>query len=161
MAAKKREKLRPRMTLAVDPGEQGGLALYVGEALVQTRATNGSSWRVMSADITEMCASYSFIPTEHRLCVIENGFGRGIGSKTLDRRRGIAQAAAESCGFVNYHLVYPATWQTSVWGGLKGRDTKELSLSHARERNPYVPIADHNVADAVLIGAWAVDNLLI
>ena|SRR5882672_8798196 len=151
-----RVAIKPRLVLAIDPAKDAGVAVFLDGQLVGYSEANGTSWTALSPVIRALVSAYSDIPDNQRHCVIEDGFGRGIGAKTLDRRRGIAQASAESAGFHSFQLLYPSTWQSSTFGPLGGRDTKALSIAYVRDRFQVEGVS-HDVADAISIGAYVVD----
>lgn len=133
--------------LAFDPGEHAGVAILDGDKLQLYTAANGSTYK----SLLEPVKHFSLNDTAH--CVIENGWGHrsgGMGPLTLARRRGLAQAVAETIGVLprNVHYVHSATWQNKLFGGIHGKDTKELSMAFCRDTYGITPVS-HDVADAI------------
>lgn len=150
-----RGAIKPRLVLAIDPAKAAGIAVFLDGQLAGYAEADGSSWTSMAPVIKGLVAAYADIPDNQRHCTIEEGFGLGKGAKTLDRRRGIAQASAESAGFHSFMYLYPSTWQNSTFGPIGGRDTKALSTAYVRDRFQVEGVS-HDVADAISIGAYVV-----
>lgn len=141
------------LTLAFDPGKDCGLALFFDKELVAHGTAEGDRWLTLVTALEPLLRG-RLPPTPEARCVIEDGFNRGgKGSATLDRRRGLCQAAAEFYGFRSFLLVSPSTWQAKIFGG-RVSNTKDASIAYATEKYSLKGIS-HDVADAVCIGTYA------
>jgi Holliday junction resolvasome RuvABC endonuclease subunit len=149
----------PRIILAIDPAKAAGFALYVDRKLIHYGAVDGSTWRTMAPVFATAVAD---LPADfERVCVVEDGFiTRPFNAKgvlTLGRRRGLAQAAAEAAGFEKFEYIGPSTWQNTLFGPLKGRDTKDLSMAYAAGMGALG--ISHDEADAICLGAYYLQAL--
>ena len=156
MAAKSK-KLAARLILAFDPGSSAGVALYVDGKFVGSASVNGTSHRALmraASNLIEAANGWE-VPTEARLAVIEDGFGRGLGAKTLDRRRGMCAAAAESCGIENVRYVYPSTWHSRMFVATKSAEMKSEAMAWCKERLQHQP-QTHDEAEACVLGHFVV-----
>jgi hypothetical protein len=153
-ASPRKPRKRPRVILAFDPGEAAGVALIADGELWGWGAANGSTWRGLLAVARPLAENFVDIPADEKVCVIEEGWvDKRRGSHTLARRRGLAQAAAEACGFERFELVPSSTWQNALHDGIHGKDTKELALAFAREK--WGVCADtHDIAEAICLATW-------
>jgi hypothetical protein len=148
--------------LAIDPAKAAGFALFVGRKLTQYGAVDGSTWASMAPVFATAVADQSPKPGDEMVCVIEDGWwapGRmnGKAMLTLGRRRGLAQGAAEACGFTKFEYIGPSTWQNALFGYIGGRDTKELSMTYASSMGAVT--TSHDAADAVCLGAYYLQSL--
>lgn len=142
-----------RKVLGIDPGEHAGVALLVDGKLQWYRAANGSKFVTLRDAIREDLTGAE--------CVIEDGWLARIGAKgalTLGRRRGLAQAAAESWGVDarRVHFIHSSTWQNTLFGSHKargGQDTKDLSLQFVRDTYAVTPDS-HDIADAICLAHY-------
>lgn len=148
---------KPRLVVTIDPAREAGVAVFVGGRYVASAPADGSTWVGLMRVLKPMLANYDYIPQVERLAVIEDGFGKGIGAKTLDRRRGLAQAACEACGIHNFEWISPATWICALFGSTKV-DTKVESVKYVRAFLNVIP-QDHNESDAIAMGAWFVREM--
>lgn len=148
-----------RAVLGIDPAKSAGAALFVDGELVGYTPADGTTWKTLDAAIRAIITpAVASIPEAERLCVIEDGFlsgfGNAKGTLTLGRRRGLAQAAAESNGFHNFVFAPVPRWLIDVHGSIYKKDTKELSLARAKEVYGVEGQTD-DTTDAVLLGEWA------
>lgn len=153
--AKSKSK-QPRTLLAVDPGASAGLALFVDERYVGSRAVNGASHKELYEAIRslKMDIGPPYTLPGPFLCVIEDGFGKGIGSKTLDRRRGLAMGAAEAEGFDKVIFVYPGTWHSQMFSARDSAGMKAEAMAWCKKWLNIEP-KTHDEAEAVVLGHWA------
>src|ERR1044071_3066464 len=109
----------PKYLLSIDPARFAGWALFVDGKLTRYGEADGSMWRTFSqalAPLHEFLPEIQALPPVASQCVIEEGWSRGgKGDQTLSRRRGIAQAAAESYGFQKFTYLHSATWQNGLY----------------------------------------------
>ena len=91
---------------------------------------------------------------EHKpdLVMVEEGQGRGIGSRILWGLIYIAQAAAADVGVATMRVPVP-TWRKEIFGRGSVADNKATSVAFAQTKIPGV--VDHNEADAVCIAEYA------
>jgi hypothetical protein len=157
LRTKAKPRKRPRVILAFDPGEAAGVALIVDGELWGWGAANGSTWRSLLMVARPLTEHFANIPVDEKVCVIEEGWvdrlRSGKSSLTLARRRGLAQAVGEACGFERFELVPSSTWQNGLHGSIHGKDTKELALTFARERWG-VCAPTHDCAEAICLATW-------
>jgi hypothetical protein len=147
-------KKRQRVILAFDPGESAGVALIADGELWGWGPADGSTWRGLLASARPLAEHFVDVPADEKICIIEEGWVDGRkGSHTLARRRGLAQAAAEACGFERFELVPSSTWQNQLHGSIRGRDTKALALDFAQQ-NWNVTAASHDIAEAICLATW-------
>lgn len=155
MAAKSKPvAAKPRTLLAVDPGSSAGIALFVDEKYAGSAAVNGASHRALYKGIMELLEKYPNTLVGPFLCVIEDGFGRGLGSKTLDRRRGLVMGAAEMAGFDKTVFVYPGTWHSAMWKVRASEDMKAAAMAWCQKWLNFTP-ETHDQAEATAMGYWA------
>ncbi len=137
--------------VAVDPGATTGIATWCQSA-------NGMLGRgSCDGDKIPIGLQCHFIaPGPETAIVLERSvFGPKMAAIKLAEYRGMALATASEleAGVVQ---VSPQTWQSVIFGPREGgRDTKALSVEHARKITGDETIADHNVADAICIAEWA------
>lgn len=148
---------KPRVILAFDPGEAAGVALIFDGELWGWGPANGASWRGLFTVARPLADNFLYIPTNEKVCIIEDGWidksRGGKGQLTLARRRGLAQAAGEACGFERFNYVGSSTWQNQLFGSIYKQDTKELSLAYCASRwNVFAET--HDVADAICLASW-------
>lgn len=157
--------------LAIDVGLTGAVALYLngtfdsvwdiptialgeGTGVVKERIAGGLL-RSGLRNIVEDHATTIYI--ERQQAMPKQGASSGF---SLGMSFGITWAVAESL-MVPVHLVNPQQWKKSF--NLKGKD-KAMSIARAMQEVPTaVPFLtrkkDHNRADAILIGLYALRNL--
>ena len=154
MSKRKAKPPKARIILAFDPGEHAGVALIADGELWGWGPANGSTWRGLLTISRPLAANFEHIPADEKVCVIEEGWvDARRGSHTLARRRGLAQAAAEACGFERFEMVASSTWQNQLHGGIHKKDTKQLAIDFAREK--WGVIADtHDTAEAICLATW-------
>jgi len=155
----KRKKPPKRLVLAFDPGASAGIALYKDGTFVGSASVNGTSHRALmraASNLIEAASGWD-IPSESRLAVIEDGFGRGIGAKTLDRRRGFCAAAAESCGIEEVRYVYPSTWHSRMFVATESAAMKSEAMAWCKQNLDSYP-ATHDEAEACVLGYFVVHH---
>ena len=161
-------KLAPRQQpywlLSIDPAKAAGWALFEDGKLLRWGAADGSTWRTLNASLAEVAKLVTTFSNCVKKCCIEEAYptwGKQSfrGTCTLGRRRGLAQAAAESAGFDDFSFVMPSEWQGPM-GWRKGQDSKEWSLELCRSRYGIVGIT-HDVSDAILLGQHMLDSYLV
>ena len=109
-----------------------------------------------SAAQTAWLRSGCTVPFDQVLGVIEQGWvtGRGMkGQMTLSQRRGIAQAALEALGLTRFEFVSSSVWMNAYYGGIHGKDTKELAMAAARAGG--IEPVSHDQADACALANWS------
>lgn len=154
MAKRKPELTKPRTLLAVDPGASAGIALFVDERYAGSAAVNGASHQGLYRGIQDLKLAYEGQLPQPMLCVIEDGFGKGIGAKTLDRRRGLAMGAAEAAGFENFVFVYPGTWHSQMFSNRDSAGMKAEAMAWCKKWLNITPTT-HDQAEAAVLGHWA------
>jgi hypothetical protein len=156
MAPRKTRAKKPvyRAVLAIDPGASAGVSLHIDGEFCASAACAGHKHATLVAaikDIIQKSPKLFFVSADERLCVVEDGWGKGIGAKTLDRRRGLCMGAAESAGFNTTIFLYPSTWHSEIFGG-KVPDTKTASMEWCRAHG-HLP-ETHDEADAICLGYY-------
>ena len=165
--APRKPKVRqpPYFLLSIDPAAAAGWCLFAGGKPRLWGAVDGSTWRSLNAALQGAAAFMQEIslynPEVKRECVIEDGFfqyGKQTfkGTLTLGRRRGLAQAAAESVGIDKFTFIGPSTWQNGL-GWTRGQDTKVWSKAYVESRWQLGEMS-HDVADAVALGSYFLDT---
>lgn len=156
MAPRKRKPAasKPRTLLAVDPGASAGIALFVDERYAGSAAVNGASHQALYQGIMSLLAKSPYGSPAPHMCIIEDGFGRGIGAKTLDRRRGLAMGAAEAAGFSNFVFIYPSTWHAAMFTSRESAAMKSEAMAWCKKWLNVNP-ATHDEAEAAVLGHWA------
>jgi Holliday junction resolvasome RuvABC endonuclease subunit len=143
--------------LVCDPAKAAGLAFIEGGRVSASAICDGSSFHTLSEKMrVVLTAAKSSVPLNQTLFLFEAGWIGARSQKsalTLQLRRGLAVAAAEACGLFRFASVSPSTWQNSLFGSLKGRDTKQLSVAYAQSLG-LSPETDDE-ADAICIATWA------
>ncbi len=157
MASRKKKPKQPpapRVVLAADPGSSAGLALYVDGKFWGSKAVNGTSHIALYDTIMLLLDGCHLV---RDLCVIEDGFGKGIGAKTLDRRRGLIMGAAQAAGFQNFTFVSPSTWHSAMLVSRESAAMKSEAMLWCKERLGFSPTT-HDEAEACCIGFWACER---
>src|SRR5215203_5898247 len=156
MAPRKRKPAasKARTILSVDPGASAGIALFVDERYAGSAAVNGASHQALYQGIMSLLQKSPFGSPAPHLCVIEDGFGRGIGAKTLDRRRGLAMGAAEAAGFTTFTYVYPGTWHSQMFVSRESAAMKSEAMAWCK-KGLKLDCETHDQAEAVVLGFWA------
>lgn len=156
----KRPPRIPTHLLAFDPGEHAGIVLFEDGKIIASAPANGSAFRTLAA-VSQMLCTHRTKPGL-MMAVCEDGWLiRGNrGAHTLAMRRGLAQAAAESCMISanDFTLVSPSTWQNALFGPGKNRDTKALGRAYALE-HAGLQTLDDNIADAACVGLYWLSQL--
>lgn len=155
MAAKSK-KLAARLILAFDPGGSAGVALFKDMQLIGSASVNGASYVALmraAANLIEAANAWD-VPPGQRMTVIEDGFGRGIGAKTLDRRRGLCMAAAEACSMTDIRFVYPGTWHSAMFTSRVSAEMKSEAMAYCKSTWKFEP-RSHDEAEACVLGWWA------
>lgn len=153
----------PFWLLSIDPAKEAGWCLFEMGKPLRWGTADGSTWKGLVKELYEVQGLLHRTATsfESRECVIEDGFfqyGKQTfkGTLTLGRRRGLAQAAAESVGIDKFTYIAPSTWQNGL-GWRRGIDTKTWSLSYVKARYGLDNIS-HDTADAIALGAYHLDS---
>lgn len=144
-----------RLLLAIDAAKAAGVVVFHEGKLVAHAPADGSTWAGLVRVIRPMVEPYQHVPQLERVVVIESGWigKRGMkGALTLERRRGLAQAAAEACGFHAVEFVAPPTWHSAVFGSRQS-DIKQASIARCKQVYGIEPATD-DVADASHIGGY-------
>lgn len=160
MAPRKRKPamLKARTILAFDPGASAGVALFVDGQYIDSCSANGASHIGLYKSIQAMAATYAKqLPLPMR-CVIESGFGRGIGAATLDRRRGLCMGAAEVAGFEHYVFISPSTWHAAMFRARDSSTMKSEAMAWCKAVLNINPLT-HDQAEACCIGYYAVTHM--
>lgn len=146
----------PEYLLAIDPGAAAGWALFEKGKLQYWGQARGSMWHTFKEDLWPLdsnTATYA-----QGICIIEQGWlNRSKSAITLSQRRGLAQAAAEACGFRKFEFIASATWQNGIYGSIHGKDTKLLSLRRVQLVHKKIDLS-HDICDAINIGDWYLEN---
>lgn len=156
MPKAKASRQPPDKLLSIDPAKDAGWAFFQAGKPVAWGAVDGSTWKSLNAALQPIA---SLAAGGELVC--EDGFfqyGKMTfkGTLTLGRRRGLAQAAAESIGIDKFTFIVPSTWQNGL-GWRKGIDTKVWSLNRAKACWGITDIS-HDTADALNLGAYFIDS---
>lgn len=147
--------------VAIDPGEDAGVASAIAGKVIFSRPASGHKWVLLAPAAIEAVEALikQGLKKENILGAVEQGWSGGHGMKssmTLSQRRGIAQAALEATGITRIEYVHSATWQSQVFGG-RPKDTKKASMERASLLLDRVVESDDE-ADAICIASWASEN---
>jgi Holliday junction resolvasome RuvABC endonuclease subunit len=160
MAKKQATLQQPFFLLSIDPAKAAGFAFFIAGRLTEYGEADGSRWKTLHEKLQplERFKTDDWLLAE---CVIEEAFptfGRQNfkSTCTLGRRRGLAQAAAESIGIDKFSFVQPSTWQNAL-GWRRGQDTKVWSLGLVKTRYGVDNISD-DTSDAINLGQWFLDS---
>lgn len=160
-----KRRFPPRLVLAIDPAKKAGLALFLDGKLIATRAADGSKWAPLRDAISAMLVNVEFYGDvkDFKQVVIEDGWILGPwnskGALTLGRRRGLAQGAAEACGFIEDPvMIGPSTWQCALFGKLAKDESKLRALQFCHTTYGLDNITEDE-ADAVCLGHYALTHL--
>lgn len=141
----------PALVVSVDPGANGGWALWRGGLYSGSGIMNGDHihpiYRLIGGLTEENKQGRKVLVLEDQY--IGNNWKTG---KVLISRRMRWQAMAELFGW-EVILVFPAKWQSRVLSRMPGQDTKEKSMFLAETivgKKPYT----HDLADAICIGEF-------
>lgn len=150
----------PFFLLSIDPAKAAGFAFFIAGRLTEYGEVDGSSWKTLSEKLKPL-ERFKTDDWPQAECVIEEAFPtygkqnfKGI--CTLGRRRGLAQAAAESIDINTFSFVQPNIWQLAL-GWRRGQDTKVWSKALVKTRYGVDNISD-DVADAINLGQWYLDS---
>lgn len=136
--------------VGIDCGARSGICVWRDFLVEQP-----DYWAWSGASLSE--AIHDIAPPGVR-CVValeRTVYGPKSAAVALAEYRGMVLAAAWAHG-MDVIQVSPQTWQAAIFGPRDGkRDTKALSIEHARRITGNETIADHNVADAICIAEWA------
>ncbi len=156
MAKRKAPAVPPRLVLSFDPGSSAGVALFLDGQYVGSKACGGAFFTTLSEAVlflTNQVTGFVDFTHDEKICVVEDGFGRGIGSKTLDRRRGLCAAAAEHSWFANVEYVYPGTWHSAMFKSRESAAMKAEAMQWCRDNLGFTPDT-HDQAEACVLGWW-------
>lgn len=146
-----------RAIIAIDPGESAGIAVIQDGKVLFSSPAVGSKWRLLAPAVKAAWEqSGCTVPLDQVVGVCEQGWvaGRGMaGQMTLSQRRGIAQAAMEYIGVTRFEFVSSSVWMNAYYGGIHGKDTKELAMQSAKSDGNYV--TTHDEADAHCLAMWS------
>ena len=163
--APRKPKIRqpPVWLLSIDPAAAAGWCLFKDGKPICWGEADGATYKGLirglrpARDLLYPIAGDG----KDRECVIEDGFfqyGKQTfkGTLTLGRRRGLAQAAAESHDIDKFTFIGPSTWQNGL-GWTRGQDTKVWSKAYVESRWQLGEMS-HDVADAVALGSYFLDT---
>lgn len=157
-SAKQKPHPRPQLLLALDPAGAAGIALFAEGKLVAHAPCNGSSWLTFMQTLKPLVEPYLLkYPPEERHVVLER---HQRVHTTLGERRGIAQAAAEACGFPTWTYVHAATWQSVIFNHKRPDDTKVAATDYVEAHYGFRPEID-DVADAICLGSYYISQCVL
>lgn len=151
-----------RWVLSIDPGSHTGLSLFENGEFRNSLACSGESFLSIRDAMLELFGKLPVTEAASKQAVLECGFigPSRAGSLKLERRRGLAQAAAESLGFSVAEL-FPVTWQSRTLrqlgdskpgsGRIRSAEWKRRALKMANSISP-AAITSSDCADAICLG---------
>lgn len=155
--SKRKPKYPVYTVVGIDPGASAGVAVVHNGVLVASRPAVGSEFPTLYQAVKEAMAGHD-ISLENVVGVVEQGWvTKGWGSKgalTLAQRRGIAQSAMEANGITRIEYVYSSTWMNEFYGGIHGKNTKELSTTWFKATTGRDAACDDE-ADAAAMASWS------
>lgn len=145
-----------KATVAVDPGEETGLAAFLAGDLVYYREVTSCHARLAFHRLKDV-SSLLMVSRPH--LVIEDQFKGRLGfkgAKTLIRRAGRWTACAELLGWRVTNPVMASTWRKAF--GIRGRAEVCKAKAQALVYELYGIQVSHNVAEAILLGLYVQDK---